>query len=102
MPHFRGLLTCDSTYVVHVPGSSQSVVLAACPPILGSPSWLVDEDEATHLALPHLGWGGRGVVLCGCASPNSNVGAPTAGTPWAVFIHGLTNVHIIALIYSMT
>src|SRR5712691_2449028 len=63
-------------------------------PILRLPSWPVGEDEATRLALPHLRWGG--VVLCGCASPNSNVGAPTAGTPWAVVIHGLTTAYIIA------
>src|SRR5712692_1759909 len=63
-------------------------------PILRPPSWPVGEDEATRLALPYLGWGGG--ILCGCTSPNSNVGARTAGTSWAVVVHGLTTVHIVA------
>jgi len=65
------------------------------PPILRPPAWPVGEDEATRLALPHLGWGGG--ILCGCASPNSNIGAPTAGTPRTLLNHilsGLLN-HLI-------
>jgi hypothetical protein len=63
-------------------------------PILRLPSWPIGEDAATRLALPHLGW--EGVVPSGCAPPNRNVGAPTAGTPWAVVIHGLTTGYIVA------
>src|SRR6185503_8976861 len=58
------------------------------------PPWPVGEDEATRLALPHLGWGGG--VRCACASPNRNVGAPTARTSWAVVVHRLTILHIVA------
>jgi len=46
-------------------------------PITRPPSWPIGEDEATRLALPHLGMGrGRSVRL---RFPNSHVGAPAAG-----------------------
>jgi hypothetical protein len=35
-------------------------------------------------------------------TPRGNVGAPTAGTPWAVLTHGLTNCAHHRLIYSIT
>src|SRR5258705_7637539 len=44
-------------------------------------------DSAAPAARAHLGWGG--IVLCGCASANSNVVARATRTPWTVVIHGL-------------